>query len=208
MKRKIMDTFQQKKLYIVKNIDDIQWILTVPAIWSDRAKYKMEYWAQKAGLISKKIFNHLRIVYEPDCASISCQYDIINNANNKSLFGIGERYVLIDAGGGTADIAWHQVKAEYSMEEVHHCTGGPWGSDYIDEHFDQLLIEIFDEDKVKEFIQQQPANYTRIKDSFRKTKMSFYNNNNDEKEDEFHGVQLSLEFIFAVADDKEEFNNI
>eukprot|EP01084_Bolivina_argentea_P094078 169137_1 len=38
--------------------------------------------------------------------------------------------------------------------------------------------------------------------------MSFYNNNNDEKEDEFHGVQLSLEFIFAVADDKEEFNNI
>eukprot|EP01084_Bolivina_argentea_P094079 169138_1 len=38
--------------------------------------------------------------------------------------------------------------------------------------------------------------------------MSFYNNNNDEKEDEFHGVQLSLEFIFAVADDKEEFDGI
>eukprot|EP01084_Bolivina_argentea_P304262 525417_1 len=81
----IFKVFSDKKIQI-KSIDDIQWILTVPAIWSDRAKHKMDTWAQRAGLTNKNIYNHLRIVYEPDCASISCQYDIINNANNKSLF--------------------------------------------------------------------------------------------------------------------------
>eukprot|EP01083_Nonionella_stella_P283083 963415_1 len=33
MKRKTMDTFKQKKIDCVKSINDIQWTLTVPAIW-------------------------------------------------------------------------------------------------------------------------------------------------------------------------------
>ncbi len=65
----------------------MSWILTVPAIWSDRAKHKMDTCAQQAGLINKNIYNHLRIVYEPDCASISCQYEAAdeNNGSNKSF---------------------------------------------------------------------------------------------------------------------------
>ena len=58
----------------------------------------MERWAEKAGLISRNIFGHLRIVYEPDCASISCQYEA--NDEDSSAFSAGERYILIDAGGG------------------------------------------------------------------------------------------------------------
>ena len=60
----------------IDNIDDIQWILTVPAIWSEKAKFRMEQWAHRAGLINKQIPNHLKIVYEPDCASLSIQYEI------------------------------------------------------------------------------------------------------------------------------------
>ena len=55
----------------------------------------MELWSRRAGLINRNIRNHLRIVYEPDCASISCQYD------HGQPFDAGDRYIVIDAGGGT-----------------------------------------------------------------------------------------------------------
>ncbi len=57
----------------IKDVGEIQWVLTVPAIWSDEAKYWMRVWARKGGMIfggDKSIFNHLIIVYEVDCASI------------------------------------------------------------------------------------------------------------------------------------------
>merc|ERR1712129_278240 len=75
IKSQVFKFFTKNKLQI-ENIDDIQWILTVPAIWSETAKYKMEHWAQMAGLTNKNIPNHLKIVYEPDCASLSIQYEI------------------------------------------------------------------------------------------------------------------------------------
>merc|ERR1712154_488757 len=75
IKSQVFKFFQKTKLSI-DSINDVQWILTVPAIWSEKAKYKMEQWAQSAGLTNKEISNHLKIVYEPDCASLSIQYEI------------------------------------------------------------------------------------------------------------------------------------
>ena len=86
IKSQVFKFFTKNKLQI-DNIDDIQWILTVPAIWSEKAKYKMEQWAAQAGLINKQIPNHLKIVYEPDCASLSIQYEIqkLKKQKNKKL---------------------------------------------------------------------------------------------------------------------------
>ena len=44
--------------------DEIQWILTVPAIWSESAKNKMKDWIIKAGLVDATIKNQCIIVYE------------------------------------------------------------------------------------------------------------------------------------------------
>eukprot|EP01084_Bolivina_argentea_P277708 474228_1 len=112
--------------------DDIQWILTIPAIWSDKAKYDMKQWAIKAGLINKNISNQLRMALEPECAALDVQYLIFtkqfnklrilctpsyikddekyneNNNDNISLKS-NDKYILIDAGGGTVDIVSHQV---------------------------------------------------------------------------------------------------
>ncbi len=57
----------------VKDAKDIQWVVTVPAIWSDKAKRFMRYCAAKGGLIGegeKYIKNHLIIAYEVDCAAM------------------------------------------------------------------------------------------------------------------------------------------
>eukprot|EP01084_Bolivina_argentea_P126478 223933_1 len=53
--------------------DEIQWILTVPAIWSESAKNKMKQWIIKAGLVNNNIIDQCVIVYEPDCASLAIQ---------------------------------------------------------------------------------------------------------------------------------------
>mmetsp|Transcript_54411 Transcript_54411/g.90133 ORF Transcript_54411/g.90133 Transcript_54411/m.90133 type:complete len:725 (-) Transcript_54411:82-2256(-) len=68
--------FLSKMKLQIKTVDDVQWILTVPAIWSEKAKFKMEQWSIEAGLINKQIPHHLKIVYEPDCASLSIQHEI------------------------------------------------------------------------------------------------------------------------------------
>ena len=49
---------------------EIEWIITVPAIWNDEAKYLMQSWAKLSGL------DNNRIVYESDCASLAMQYRI------------------------------------------------------------------------------------------------------------------------------------
>eukprot|EP01084_Bolivina_argentea_P277707 474227_1 len=63
-----MHSMQKRFIKFKWKESDIQWILTVPAIWSNFAKNKMQQWAQDAKLIDPKIRNQLKIVYEPDCA--------------------------------------------------------------------------------------------------------------------------------------------
>ncbi len=92
--------------------DEIQWIITVPAIWNDEAKNTMKEWAMKAGLIQKDIPNQCKIVYEPDCASLAIQYEISQRTKKEqqqeqkqqagsAVFShAGDRYILVDGGGG------------------------------------------------------------------------------------------------------------
>ena len=137
----------------IKDIYDIQWIVTVPAIWDDIAKNKMITWIQMAGLTDKNIQDHCLLKYEPDCASLSLQYQILNKTtmkNDDNLFNDdeknsgskylkGKKYILIDAGAGTVDIACHEFINNYSVKELHYPTGGPWGDMYVDVAFEYLF---------------------------------------------------------------------
>eukprot|EP01084_Bolivina_argentea_P027730 51521_1 len=47
------------------------WLVTAPAIWSEKAKYKMKTWLVTAGLIDENIQDQCLIVYESDCAALA-----------------------------------------------------------------------------------------------------------------------------------------
>eukprot|EP01083_Nonionella_stella_P278113 945653_1 len=141
---------------------DWQWIITVPAIWNDASKYKMRQWA----IDNRLVEGQCKIVYEPDCASLALQYEINRNKSricsatiedsyhNHTTFKKGKKYVLVDAGGGTVDIACHEIlgqDGEYGVKEVLAPSGGPWGSMFIDDQFEALLKEIFDIKWIREF---------------------------------------------------------
>ena len=143
---------------VINDVKDIQWIVTIPAIWDDVAKNKMKIWIEKAGLTHKYINNHCLLKYEPDCASLSLQNEILSkstNVNDNNLFDDdvkdnvtrlkGRKYILIDAGGGTVDVACHEFmdyKGNIGVKELFYPTGGPWGDMYVDEAFLNILQHI------------------------------------------------------------------
>ncbi|CAM6123017.1 unnamed protein product [Calypogeia fissa] len=94
--------------HIVKK--DVQWCLTVPAIWSDTAKQTMHICAQMSGLVQgrhsqdKDASAHpLVIVLEPEAASVYCQKKL-----KDCHFRKGSKFLVVDAGGGTVDLVVHE----------------------------------------------------------------------------------------------------
>ncbi|CAC5363488.1 unnamed protein product [Mytilus coruscus] len=74
--------------------EEIRWVLTVPAIWTDSAKQFMRKGAVQAGIPESKLF----IALEPEAASIFCQYlptEKLNGADFK-MAKPGTKYMVVD----------------------------------------------------------------------------------------------------------------
>ncbi|XP_045161272.2 heat shock 70 kDa protein 12A-like [Mercenaria mercenaria] len=111
-----------KRLQDVQDTD-VNYVLTVPAIWDDMAKRFMRQAATEAGITN----DQLTIALEPEAASIWCQglQTEIRRANNTTDTGIssvGTRYMIVDLGGGTADITVHEKGPSNTLLEVHKAT--------------------------------------------------------------------------------------
>ncbi|XP_052790119.1 heat shock 70 kDa protein 12A-like [Mya arenaria] len=111
----------------------VQYVLTVPAIWGDKAKAFMREAAMKAGIDS----DSLTLALEPEVASIWCksresgsQYAHSQEAKI-SLSGEGTRYMVVDLGGGTADICIHEINKD-GLKQIGKASGGPWGGTNVD----------------------------------------------------------------------------
>ena len=174
----------------VNGIKDIQWIVTVPAIWNDTSKDKMLVWMKKAGLIDPNIKDHCILKYEPDCASLSLQYELLKKRNNihdnNLLFDDdnkdninyleGSKYIIIDAGGGTVDVACHQFMNNYSAKELFHPSGGAWGDMYIDKAFVNILQDLLGCDILNN-IKNKGNAYFDLLQNFKQIKMEFQDQN-------------------------------
>ena len=57
-------------------------------------------------------------MYEPDCASLQIQHEIKNknDEKNDASFNKGDKYILVDAGGGTVDVACHEIIGEFGVK--------------------------------------------------------------------------------------------
>ncbi|KAL3841758.1 hypothetical protein ACJMK2_019860 [Sinanodonta woodiana] len=131
---------------------DVRWVLTVPAIWNDKAKQFMRESAEQAGIDG----NHLTLALEPEAASFFCQLQETTcvgqqGASTTALFKPGDKYMVLDAGGGTVDITVHEVEAGGRLREVHKATGGDWGGTKVDDAFADVLIELVGRKSLKKF---------------------------------------------------------
>eukprot|EP01084_Bolivina_argentea_P001788 3296_1 len=108
VKRNVMGALAESANIL--NAADVQWILTVPATWSNYAKGMMKEAAERAGIKKRGIVDHLLIATEPECASITARNSV------KELTKVGRKYMLLDLGGGTVDIACHRTLSNDKLE--------------------------------------------------------------------------------------------
>ncbi|KAL4230976.1 Heat shock 70 kDa protein 12A [Mactra antiquata] len=149
-----------KKRGTLVDIKDIHWVLTVPAIWVDSAKQFMRESAGEAKIDGK----NLSISLEPEAASLYCQLiptDKINGSEGCQfqVASPGSKYMVIDLGGGTADITVHERQADGGLRELHKATGGAWGGTKVDEEFYQLIIKIIGAPAFQKFCRDHTSDY-------------------------------------------------
>ncbi|RUP21540.1 hypothetical protein BC936DRAFT_139176 [Jimgerdemannia flammicorona] len=122
--------------------------LTVPAMWSDRAKSIMRQAAVQAGLISPTDHHdRLMLISEPEAAALYCERKCEQYRLNH-----GDRFMICDCGGGTVDLIVFEIEesegggegAESTaknrkLKEVTRGHGQSCGSVFLDKNMRELL---------------------------------------------------------------------
>ncbi|XP_076111534.1 heat shock 70 kDa protein 12A-like [Mytilus galloprovincialis] len=138
-------------------MQEIRWVLTVPAIWTDSAKQFMRKGAVQAGIPENKLY----IALEPEAASIFCQYlptEKLKGADFK-MAKPGTQYMVVDLGGGTADITVHEKVSNGLLKELSSATGNNCGGTSVDERFLQMFVDIFGRPVINALKEEDPSVY-------------------------------------------------
>ena len=168
-----------KKIFLQdKNLEEciksIRWIITIPAIWSDKNKTCMIEASKMAKLIDDKEDPSNFFALEPEAAA--CYYPNSDSADKDIL---NHPYIICDIGGGTADITTHErIKDEngnYQIKELYPPSGGANGSTEINKYiFEEILVKkLFSEEaynRIKEKMAQEGDESEELRDNFIKIK--------------------------------------
>ncbi|XP_064601146.1 heat shock 70 kDa protein 12B-like [Liolophura sinensis] len=175
---------------------EIQYVLTVPAIWDEDAKQFM----RKAALQSGILGDQLAIALEPEAASIFCQSLLANSRSDDEFCDAddisrnGSRYIVVDAGGGTVDTTVHEVMFTGDLKELHKASGGGWGGTQVDDQFTELLLKIFTVKVIKEFGKNHKSDWLELDKEFEINKRRI--SSNDEQKFTFR-LPASLREVFC-----------
>ena len=162
--KKRQDTFTER---------DMLRVITVPAIWSDSARYFMRNAAEKAGIPADLI----NICLEPEaaaiyCRTVPCKADK-GGRNCKLLsFQPGQKYLVFDAGGGTVDIVIHEVEESGGLKELHPACGGDWGGTMVDRSFVDFISKRLGKGAFSEFRQIEIYDFMDFMREFENKKRS------------------------------------
>ncbi|XP_053399848.1 heat shock 70 kDa protein 12A-like [Mercenaria mercenaria] len=132
---------------------EVGWVITVPAIWSDPAKQFMREAAVQGGIPNA----HLVLALEPEAASIYCKRlptDRLAAGSTLPGFKPGITYMVLDIGGGTADVTVHKILSDGSLTELHKASGGAWGGTKVDQAFRRFLEKLFGSKVMKRFAEE------------------------------------------------------
>jgi molecular chaperone DnaK (HSP70) len=121
---------------LVVDTTPIEYILTVPAIWTDKAKDLTRACAKAAGF-----GDAISMISEPE-AAVTYALDSMDPGTLK----IGDVFVLVDAGGGTGDLISYRIEEigdVVEIKEVAAGTGALCGSSYLNHIFRNFLVKRF-----------------------------------------------------------------
>lgn len=114
----------------------IEFIITVPAVWSDSAQAKTRACAEEAGM---GVGSALHIISEPEAAAM---YAL--DAMDPHDLNVDDTFLLCDAGGGTVDLITYSISAmkpALRLAEASPGTGALCGASFLNRRFQKLLEE-------------------------------------------------------------------
>lgn len=113
----------------------IEWVLTVPAVWSDAAKNATRVAAERAGMAAGRGgVGGIRLISEPEAAAVYTLRAIQPNS-----LSVGDHFVVCDAGGGTVDLISYEITSlspSLLLSESSIGTGGLCGSAFLNYAFE------------------------------------------------------------------------
>ncbi len=119
----------------------VEYVITIPAVWSDRAQASTRRCAEQAGMGTG---SSLHIISEPEAAAMYA-LDAMDPHNIK----VGDTFVLCDAGGGTVDLISYkvsQLKPLLRVEEAAPGSGSLCGASFLNRIFQKFLADRFSAD--------------------------------------------------------------
>lgn len=143
---------------------DVVWILTVPAIWSDKSKYLMRCAAVTSGLIDSFDSDNLIICLETEGVCFAALFDGSDSGyirddyvdeESKSGYFVkdvfskrGNTFLIVDAGGGTVDFGGYEVMQThpFKVKQIIPPSGGAYGSTQVDRCFLDFIYTLIGEE--------------------------------------------------------------
>ncbi|WAR26456.1 HS12A-like protein [Mya arenaria] len=119
----------------------------------------------------------VQLALEPEAASIWCE--ALDVDIQHKLAGIGTQYMVIDLGGGTADISVHEKNDDGTLKEIHKASGGPWGGIYVDDNYLKFLEHILGEKVITELRTKEMTDFFDLIREFETKKRSFKSTSKD-----------------------------
>lgn len=140
---------QCKLLGLPIDENSIKWVITVPAIWNDAAKQFMRETAIRAGIPTER----LTLSLEPEAASLFTRHANVENTSDDTREEIidlktGDKYIIVDVGGGTVDMTVHQIEDGNYLRELAKGNGGQLGGEKVNDKFCDFLQEVIGKDLI------------------------------------------------------------
>ncbi|KFY82655.1 hypothetical protein V498_08516 [Pseudogymnoascus sp. VKM F-4517 (FW-2822)] len=115
-----------------------QFVLSVPAVWSDAAKNATLQAAKQAGLFP------VTLIKEPEAAALHTLHDLGFSLK------IGDAFVICDAGGGTVDLISYEVETttpRLKLKELVPGSGGMAGSLGLNKRFEEAVKNLIGDEE-------------------------------------------------------------
>lgn len=149
---------------------DKQFVLSVPAVWSDKAKDMTMKAARNAGI------HPVQLIKEPEAAALFTLHYLKNQG-----LEVGDAIVICDAGGGTVDLVSYEIMSLVPLElkELAPPSGGIAGSMLINGLFEDWVKDTVGE---RAFLDLRETNGFRLgmKDFDEKVKPAFQSRDDGE----------------------------
>ncbi|RPB00669.1 hypothetical protein L873DRAFT_1827566 [Choiromyces venosus 120613-1] len=183
----------------------VEYVLTVPAVWSDKARQMTMEAAIRAGLgvgAEEGETGLLKLITEPEGAAEYALRSIQPNSMK-----VGDCFVVCDAGGGTVDLISYRISSliPLQLNEVAIGTGALCGAVYLDRRFEDFISKRIGRDKFDAMDHRARFQMNQFWETY--VKREFVDDEGvqrDEEEEEENENKLFWVPVMGVPDDEDK----